>query len=121
MEGVVDLRVGGLESLLCVGPVSHLLESLPFLLGQVVPPNRTLLVELLDLLVNQLVRILALMLRPTGLHEHAIGGVLLFSLLRHGLVLVSSVQFDSGSRNQLSVERGCVISKHIPTAFSLKS
>jgi hypothetical protein len=66
-------------------PVSHLLKSLSFLFGEVVPPDRALLVELLNLLVDQLIRVLPLVLGPAGLHEHPIGRVLLFTaFLRHG-------------------------------------
>jgi hypothetical protein len=81
-----DLRVDLVEGgLLRVAPVRHLLEALALLVGQVVPPHGALLVELLDLLVDELVRVLALVLGPAGLNEDPVGRVLLRAAsLRHG-------------------------------------
>jgi len=81
-----DLRVDLVEGgLLRVAPVRHLLEALALLVGEVVPPHGALLVELLDLLVDELVRILALVLGPAGLNEDPVGRVLLRAAsLRHG-------------------------------------
>ena len=59
--------------------VCHPLELIPLLFRQVVPARRALLVEFLDLLVDQLARVLALVLGPGRLHEppisHGLCGV----------------------------------------------
>ncbi len=93
---IVDVRgVAGVEGLGGVAPVRHLLEPLPLLLRQVVPPDGALLVELLDLLVDELVRVLSLVLRPAGLDEDAIRRVLLLpAVLRH-LVVMRGTQTDT--------------------------
>jgi hypothetical protein len=65
----------------CLLPVSHLLEPLPLLLGQVVPPDGALLVKFLNLFVDQFVRILALVLGPAGLDEDSVGRILKEKLL----------------------------------------
>ena len=48
------------------------LELVPLLLRKVVPAHRALLVEFLDLLVDQLVRVLTLVFGPARLHEHPV-------------------------------------------------
>ncbi len=85
---VVDVCVAGVESLGGVGSVRHLLEALALLLREVVPPHGALFVELLDLLVDELVGVLALVLGPAGLDEDAVGCVLLLTaVLRHVVVV----------------------------------
>ena len=73
------------------------------MIGQVVPPDGALLVELLDLLVDQLVRVLPLVLSPASLDEHAVGGVLLLAaILRH---LSSRLGSSPGKTNIGSISR----------------
>ena len=59
------------------------LESVPLLLGEIVPPDTALFVKLLYFFVDQLIRILSLVLGPAGLDKYTVRSIFLCTSLRH--------------------------------------
>ena len=59
------------------------LESVPLLLREIVPPDAALFVKLLYFFVDQLIRVLPLVLGPAGLYKYTVRSVFLCTSLRH--------------------------------------
>ena len=68
-----DISRWGLPS---IGEFCHLLEAILFHLVEVVPPHGALDVELLDFFVDQLFRVLSLMMLPASLNQSRVVFVL---------------------------------------------
>ena len=65
------------------------LESVPLLFRKIVPPDAALFVKLFYFFVNQLIRVLPLVLGPAGLDKYTVRSVFLCTCLRHGEIFGS--------------------------------
>ena len=59
------------------------LKSVPLLFRKIVPPDAALFVKLFYFFVDQLIRVLSLVLGPAGLDKYTVRSVFLCTCLRH--------------------------------------